>query len=71
MQGLFDAVDPKGNFNPGKVIAAPGLDQGNSGSALKRSAAPAKAPAAAPRAAAPKAKAAAKESAKATVGASK
>ena len=36
MQGLFDAVDPKGNFNPGKVIAAPGLDQGNSGSALKR-----------------------------------
>jgi alkyldihydroxyacetonephosphate synthase len=39
MQGLFDAVDPKGNFNPGKIIAAPGLDQGNSGSALKHTAA--------------------------------
>jgi alkyldihydroxyacetonephosphate synthase len=39
MQGLFDSVDPKGNFNPGKVIAEPGLDQGNSGSALKPAAA--------------------------------
>ena len=39
MQGLFDSVDPKGNFNPGKIVAAPGLDQGNSGSALKKSAA--------------------------------
>ena len=38
MQGLFDSVDPKGNFNPGKIIAAPGLDQGNSGSALKHTA---------------------------------
>jgi alkyldihydroxyacetonephosphate synthase len=38
LQGLFDSVDPKGNFNPGKVIAAPGVDQGNSGSALKKSA---------------------------------
>jgi alkyldihydroxyacetonephosphate synthase len=38
LQGLFDSVDPKGNFNPGKVIAAPGLDQGNSGSALKKAA---------------------------------
>jgi len=35
LQGVFDSVDPKGNFNPGKIIAAPGLDQGNSGSALK------------------------------------
>ena len=35
MQGLFDSVDPKGNFNPGKIIAAPGVDQGNSGHALK------------------------------------
>jgi alkyldihydroxyacetonephosphate synthase len=64
MQGLFDSADPKGNFNPGKVIAAPGLDQGNSGSALKRAATPktatrAKAPAAkAPAAKAPAAKAA-------------
>ena len=38
MQGLFDSVDPKGNFNPGKIIAAPGVDQGNSGSALKKAA---------------------------------
>ena len=36
MQGLFDSADPKGNFNPGKIIAAPGLDQGNSGHALRR-----------------------------------
>jgi alkyldihydroxyacetonephosphate synthase len=36
MQGLFDAVDPEGNFNPGKIIAAGGLDQGNSASALHR-----------------------------------
>ena len=40
LQGLFDSADPKGNFNPGKVIAVPGLDQGNSGSALKAAAAP-------------------------------
>ena len=39
VQGLFDAVDPDGNFNPGKIIAAPGVDQGNSGGALKKSAA--------------------------------
>jgi alkyldihydroxyacetonephosphate synthase len=38
LQGLFDSADPKGNFNPGKIIAAPGLDQGNSGSALKKTA---------------------------------
>jgi alkyldihydroxyacetonephosphate synthase len=48
MQGLFDSVDPKGNFNPGKIIAAPGLDQGNSGHARVGVAkAAAKAPAAA------------------------
>jgi alkyldihydroxyacetonephosphate synthase len=35
LQGLFDAVDPGGNFNPGKIIPSPGLDQGNSGGALK------------------------------------
>jgi alkyldihydroxyacetonephosphate synthase len=37
LQGVFDSADPKGNFNPGKIIAAPGVDQGNSGSALKKS----------------------------------
>jgi alkyldihydroxyacetonephosphate synthase len=60
MQGLFDSVDPKGNFNPGKIIAAPGVDQGNSGSALRKQASAAAATTAAPkRAAAPRAKAAA------------
>ena len=66
MQGLFDSVDPKGNFNPGKVIAAPGLDQGNSGSALKSAAgsrSSAKPAAAKPAAAAAKAPAAAKPAA--------
>jgi alkyldihydroxyacetonephosphate synthase len=63
MQGLFDAVDPKGNFNPGKVIAAPGLDQGNSGSALKKSTAT-KAPAT--RAKSPATKAAPKRTAGST-----
>jgi hypothetical protein len=38
MRGLLDSADPNGNFNPGKIIAAPGLDQGNSGSALKKDA---------------------------------
>jgi alkyldihydroxyacetonephosphate synthase len=66
LEGLFDSADPKGNFNPGKVIAAPGLDQGNSGSALKK--APATAKAAAPRRATT---ARAKTPAKTTVGASK
>jgi alkyldihydroxyacetonephosphate synthase len=37
LQGVFDSADPNGNFNPGKIIAAPGLDQGNSGGALKKS----------------------------------
>jgi alkyldihydroxyacetonephosphate synthase len=68
LQGVFDSVDPKGNFNPGKIIAAPGLDQGNSGGALKKAAAARKAPVAAKRAAAPRAKAPA---ARAKVGASK
>ncbi|MCU1596361.1 MAG: FAD-binding oxidoreductase [Glaciihabitans sp.] len=63
MQGLFDATDPLGTFNPGKVIAAPGVDQGNSGSALHApaaTAAPAKAARTAPakKAAATKAAAA-------------
>jgi alkyldihydroxyacetonephosphate synthase len=68
MQGLFDSVDPKGNFNPGKIIAAPGLDQGNSGGALKKSA-PAKATATrakAPATKAPAAKAAPKRTAGST-----
>jgi hypothetical protein len=68
MQGLFDASDPLGTFNPGKVIAAPGVDQGNSGSALHASAAKA-APAKTARKAPAKKAAAAKAPAK--VGATK
>jgi alkyldihydroxyacetonephosphate synthase len=56
LQGVFDSVDPKGNFNPGKIIAAPGLDQGNSGSALKKAGAPAKSTPVATRPAASRAK---------------
>jgi alkyldihydroxyacetonephosphate synthase len=60
LQGVFDSADPKGNFNPGKIIAAPGLDQGNSGGALKKAAT---AKAASTRAKAPVAKAAAAKAA--------
>jgi alkyldihydroxyacetonephosphate synthase len=63
LQGVFDSVDPNGNFNPGKIIAAPGLDQGNSGGALKK--------AAASKASSRPAAASAKSPAKVKVGASK
>jgi alkyldihydroxyacetonephosphate synthase len=56
LRGLFDAVDPKKNFNPGKIIAERGLDQGNSAGALTR-AAVTKTPAVATKRAAPRAKA--------------
>jgi alkyldihydroxyacetonephosphate synthase len=48
MTGLFTANDPKSNFNPGKIIAAPGMEKsaGAAGRVKGAAKAPAKAPAA-------------------------